>query len=190
MAFRVPVKCPWPPQTQAPGSGVGSGAPEWSAGLQLKAPEQAEQQQPAPVGGSWQPGDLLSGPCAGTKPAVRPEDKPDLWVRWFQAEAVMEGTQAELYKRKTNKQAFSLNQIDKKIRFCLLHRADPGLVLTASGTPVFVGVEAVKGRGDLGVPGVFGVRVAEMGDMGLELTSCPGSTLPGVFPPPSLLPDF
>lgn len=64
------------------------------------------------------------------------------------------------------------------------------LVLIVSGAPVFVGVEAVQGKGDFGVPGVFGVGVVGVGDMGLEITSCPASRHPGVLPPPSLLPDF
>jgi len=67
---------------------------------------------------------------------------------------------------------------------------DPVLVLIASGTPVFVGVVAGQVKGDLGVPGVLRVGVEEVGDMGMETASCPASRLPGVLPPPSLLPDF
>lgn len=69
-------------------------------------------------------------------------------------------------------------------------RRTPGLVLIVSGTPVFVGVEAVQGKGDFGVPGVFVVGVVGVGDMGLEPISCPASRHPGVLPPPSLLPDL
>lgn len=53
-----------------------------------------------------------------------------------------------------------------------------------------MGVVAAQGKGDKGVPGVFGVSVVGVGDMGLEPTSCPGSRHPGILLPPSLLPDF
>lgn len=76
--------------------------------------------------------------------------------------------------------------IEEQQIFC---HTDPGLLLIVSGTPVFVGVVAVQGKGDLGVPGVFGVGVVGVGDMGLEHKSCPASRHPGVLPP-SLLPDF
>lgn len=69
-------------------------------------------------------------------------------------------------------------------------RRTPGLVFIVSGTPVFVGVVAVQGKGDLGVPGVFGVGVEGVGDIGLEPISCPASRHPGVLPTPSLLPDL
>lgn len=59
-----------------------------------------------------------------------------------------------------------------------------------SGTPVFVGVVAERGRGDLGVPGVFGVGVVGTGDMELQPRSSPASRDPGVLLLPSLLPDF
>lgn len=68
-------------------------------------------------------------------------------------------------------------------------RRTPGLVLIVSGTLVFVGVVTVEGKGDLGVPGVFGVGVVGIGDMGLEPISCPASKNP-VLLPPSLLPDL
>lgn len=61
--------------------------------------------------------------------------------------------------------------------------------MIVSGTLVFVGVVTVEGKGDLGVPGVFGVGVVGIGDMGLEPISCPASKNP-VLLPPSLLPDF
>lgn len=48
----------------------------------------------------------------------------------------------------------------------------------------------MQGKGDIGVPGVLGVGVVEVGDMGMEPTSCPASRHPGVLLPPSLLPDF
>lgn len=121
--FGVPVRCPWPPQTQASGSGVGSGAPEWPAGLQPKAPEQAEWKRPAPEGGSWQPGGSRSEPCAGTELAGRLEDKPDLWVRWFRAEAGTGGTQEELYK---NKKVFSLDGRDENKGFSGCMALTPG----------------------------------------------------------------
>lgn len=66
----------------------------------------------------------------------------------------------------------------------------PGLDLIASGTVVLVGVVTVQGKGDFGVPGVFGVGVECVGDMGLEPISCPASIDPAVLAPPSLLPDF
>lgn len=69
-------------------------------------------------------------------------------------------------------------------------QTDPGLDLTASGTPLFVGVVAMQGKGDLGVPGVFVVGVVGVGDIGLEAVSCPASRHPGVLLAPSLLPDF
>ena len=68
--------------------------------------------------------------------------------------------------------------------------SDPGLVFIVSGTTVFVGVVAAQGKGDLGVPGVFGVGVVGVGDMGLEPISCPASQHPGVLLLPSLLPGF
>lgn len=67
---------------------------------------------------------------------------------------------------------------------------DPGLDLTVSGTPLFVGVVVMQGKGDFGVPGVFMVGVVGVGDMGLEPISWPPSRHPGVLLPPSLLPDF
>lgn len=62
--------------------------------------------------------------------------------------------------------------------------------MTVSGTPLFVGVVAMQGKGDLGVPGVFMVGVVGVGDMGLEPISCPASRHPEVLLAPSLLPDF
>lgn len=87
---------------------------------------------------------------------------------------------------KVNDSCVLQNKTEKKI----LYHTDPGLVLIVSGTPVFVGVVAVQCRGDLGVPGVFGVGVVGVGDIGFEPISCPGSRHPGVLLPPSLLPDF
>lgn len=80
----------------------------------------------------------------------------------------------------------SMYYVKKKI----LSHTNPELFFIVSGTPVFVGVVAVQGKGDLGVPGVVGVGVVGIGDMGLEPTSCPASRDPGVLLPPSLLPDF
>lgn len=75
--------------------------------------------------------------------------------------------------------------------------ADLGLCLTASGTPVLVGVPAVGARGDLGVPGVLGVGVVGVGGRLTDgtappsgRTTWPGSLAPGTLPPPSLLLDF
>lgn len=71
-----------------------------------------------------------------------------------------------------------------------LSNAYPGLDLTASGRPLFVGVLVrVYGRGDLGVPGVVTVGVVGAGDMGLQVTSCTPSH-PGALLAPSLFPDF
>lgn len=83
---------------------------------------------------------------------------------------------------------YVLYSINKKKR--VLCHTDPGLDLIVSGTPVFVGVVAVQGKGDLGVPGVVMVGVVGVGDMGMEPISCPPSRHPGVLLPPSLLPDF
>lgn len=73
---------------------------------------------------------------------------------------------------------------------CCCEHTDPALDLTGSGTALLVGVVAMQGSGDLGVPGVFKVGVVGMGDMGLEPTSSPPSRHPGVLLPPSLLPGF
>lgn len=52
----------------------------------------------------------------------------------------------------------------------------PGLDLTVSGRPLFVGVVAmVYGKGDLGVPGVVTAGVVRVGDMGLQAGSWPPS---------------
>lgn len=68
--------------------------------------------------------------------------------------------------------------------------AHPGLDLTVSGRPLFVGVVVmVYGRGDLGFPGVVTVGVVGAGDMGLQVTSGTPSH-PGALLAPSLLPDF
>lgn len=72
----------------------------------------------------------------------------------------------------------------------LLCDTDPGLDLTVSGTVLLVGVVAMQGNGDLGVPGVLMVGVVGVGDMGLEPISGPPSRHPGVLPAPSLLPAF
>lgn len=58
----------------------------------------------------------------------------------------------------------------------MLSHTYPGLDLTVSGRPLFVGVVAiVYGKGDLGVPGVVTVGVVGVGDMGLQVISCPPS---------------
>lgn len=72
----------------------------------------------------------------------------------------------------------------------VLHNTDPGLDLTVSGTVLLVGVVAMQGNGDLGVPGVLMVGVVGVGDMGLVPVSGPPSRHPGVLPAPSLLPAF
>lgn len=60
--------------------------------------------------------------------------------------------------------------------FHVLPNTYPGLDLTVSGRPLFVGVVAmVYGRGDLGVPGVVTAGVVGIGDMGLQTISCPPS---------------
>lgn len=71
-----------------------------------------------------------------------------------------------------------------------MRTADPDLDLIASGTPVFVGVVVVQGKGDLGVPSEFGVGVVGTGEMGLGPISCTTSRHPGALLSPSLFPDF
>lgn len=74
------------------------------------------------------------------------------------------------------------------IKHFLCYCTDPGFVLTTSGTPAFVGVVTVEVKGDLGVPGVFGV--VGFGDMGVGPTSWLPSINPGGLVVPSLQLDF